>query len=129
MFRAVSLAALFLLFTGTPASTQDAAAGEKVFAVCRVCHQIGPTARNGVGPVLNGIVGRKAGIYAGFNYSVANKSSNLTWDEATLEAYLPNPQQYLKGTKMTFAGLKEPSKVPDLIAFLKQFRADGTKQP
>ena len=127
MFRSTLLAALFPLFMGGPAWAQDAAAGEKVFLVCRVCHQIGPNAKSGVGPALNGIVGRKAGTYAGFNYSVANKSSNLTWDAATLEAYLPNPQAFMKGTKMTFAGLKEPQKVKDVIAFLKQFQADGSK--
>ena len=60
---------------------QDVTAGEKAFVVCRACHQIGPNAKDSVGPVLNGVVGRKAGTYPGFNYSPANKESGLTWDE------------------------------------------------
>ena len=129
MFRPALLAASFVLLAGGPAWAQDSAAGEKAFVVCRVCHQIGPTAKNGVGPPLNGVVGRKAGTYAGFNYSIANKNSNVTWDEATLETYLQNPQSVVKGTKMTFAGLKDPQKAKDLIAFLKQYQADGSKAP
>src|SRR5437763_313927 len=71
-----------LAMTGTGgASAQDAAAGEKVFAVCKACHQIGETAKNAVGPVLNGIIGRPAGSYPGYSYSDANKNSGLTWDE------------------------------------------------
>ena len=127
MRHAMLLAASFILLTGAPARAQNAAEGEKVFAVCRACHQIGPTAKTGVGPVLNGVIGRKAGTYTGYNYSAANKNSDLTWDEATLEVYLENPQKMVKGTKMTFAGVKDPQKVKDLIAFLKQFKSDGTK--
>jgi cytochrome c len=127
MYRAALIAASFALLSASPAWAQDAAAGEKVFAVCRVCHQIGPTAKNGVGPSLNGIVGRKAGTYPGFNYSPANKNSGLTWTEETLETYLPDPQRVVKGTKMTFAGLKNPENIKDVIAFLKQFGPDGNK--
>ncbi len=129
MFRAALLAGSFAVACCGSAWAQDAAAGEKAFVVCRVCHQIGPTAKNGVGPSLNGVVGRKAGTYQGFNYSAANKNSNLTWDEATLETYLQNPQSLVKGTKMTFAGLKDPKAVKDVIAFLKQYKPDGTKTP
>jgi cytochrome c len=114
-------------FAAAPARAQDAAAGEKDFIVCRACHQIGPTAKNMVGPVLNGVVGRKAGTYPGYNYSDANKNSGLTWDEATLTTYLANPQQVVKGTKMIFPGVKDPQKVQDIIAFLKSYDADGKK--
>ena len=79
--------------------------------------------------MLNGVVGRKAGTYPGFNYSAANKDSGLTWDEPTLQKYLANPQGVVKGTKMVFAGLKDPAKVNDVIAFLKQYKEDGTKVP
>jgi cytochrome c len=109
------------------AVAQDAAAGEKDFVVCRACHQIGPTAKNAVGPVLNGVVGRKAGTFAGFNYSPANKDSGLTWDEATLQKYLANPQEVVKGTKMIFPGIKDPAKLNDVIAFLKTYKADGSR--
>lgn len=123
------LALLAMALLAAPASAQDIAAGEKAFIVCRACHQIGPTAKNGVGPSLNGIVGRKAGTYPGFAYSPANKASGLVWDEATLEKYLPNPQALVPGTKMGFPGLKDPQRVKDVIAFLSQFRDDGTKTP
>jgi cytochrome c len=106
----------------------DAAAGERAFVVCRACHQIGPTAKNFVGPVLNGVVGRKAGTYPGYNYSPANKDSGLTWDEATLEKYLANPQAVVPHTKMIFPGVKDPQKVKDIIAYLQQYDEKGEKK-
>jgi cytochrome c len=109
------------------AVAQDAAAGEKDFVVCRACHQVGPTAKDAVGPVLNGVVGRKAGTFPGYNYSAANKNSGLTWDEATLQKYLANPQAVVKGTKMIFPGVKDPTKLNDIIAFLKTYKEDGTR--
>ncbi len=110
------------------AAAQDAAAGEKSFIVCRACHQIGPGAKNGVGPVLNGVVGRKAGTYPGYAYSAANKESGITWTPAELEKYLANPQAVVPHTKMIFPGLKDPQKVKDVIAFLSQYKEDGQKQ-
>jgi cytochrome c len=118
-----------LAMTGTGgASAQDAAAGEKVFAVCKACHQIGETAKNAVGPVLNGLIGRPAGTYPGFNYSDANKNSGLTWDEATFRDYIKDPRAKIPGTKMIYAGLKDEQKTSDLLAYLKQFDADGKKK-
>ncbi|WP_338634172.1 cytochrome c family protein [Afipia carboxidovorans] len=110
------------------AQAQDAAAGEKVFAACKACHQIGETAKNGVGPELNGLIGRKAGSVAGYNYSAANKNSGLTWDEATFREYIKDPKAKVPGTKMIYAGLKDQKKTDDLVAFLKQFDASGKKQ-
>lgn len=107
--------------------TGDPAAGEKVFAKCRACHQIGEGAKNAVGPVLNGVVGRKAGSFPGYNYSTANKSSGITWDEATLKRYLKNPRGVVPGTKMLFPGLSKEKDVDDVIAYLKQFGPDGKK--
>ena len=109
------------------AVAQDVAAGEKAFVVCRACHQIGPTAKNFVGPVLNGVVGRPAGTYPGYTYSSANKNSGITWNEETLQKYLANPQQVVKGTKMIFPGIKDPAKVKNVIAFLKTYKADGSR--
>jgi cytochrome c len=110
------------------AQAQDAAAGEKVFAVCKACHQIGETAKNGVGPELNGLIGRHSGSVAGYNYSAANKNSGLTWDEATFREYIKDPKAKIPGTKMVFAGLKDEKKIDNLVAFLKQFDASGKKQ-
>ena len=109
------------------AAAQDAAAGEKVFAKCKICHQVGEAAKNGVGPVLNGVVGRKAGAEEGYNYSTANKSSGLTWDDATLKQYLKNPRAMVPGTKMIFPGISSEKDIDDVIAYLKQFGADGKK--
>jgi cytochrome c len=109
------------------AQAQDAANGEKVFAQCRACHQIGPTAKNAVGPVLNGVIGRKAGTVEGYNYSPANKNSGLTWDEATFREYIKDPKAKVPGTKMVYAGLKDEKRIDDLIAYLKQFDVSGQK--
>jgi cytochrome c len=109
------------------ASAQDAALGEKVFAKCKICHQIGEGAKNAVGPVLNGVVGRKAGTYPDYSYSDANKNSGLTWDEATLKEYLKDPRGKVPGTKMIFPGLPKDEDLANVIAYLKQFGADGKK--
>jgi cytochrome c len=125
--RALIIAGL-MVFTGTTASlAQDAAAGEKVFAVCKACHQVGETATNAVGPVLNGIIGRKAGTYTGYAYSDANKNSGLTWDEPTFREYIRDPRAKVPGTKMIYAGLKDEQKINDLLAYLKQYGPDGKK--
>jgi cytochrome c len=117
-----------LLFAGANASlAQDAASGEKVFAQCRACHQIGETAKNAVGPVLNGLFGRKSGTIEGYNYSPANKNSGITWDEATFREYIKDPKAKIPGTKMVFQGVKDEKRIDDLIAFLKQFDASGKK--
>jgi cytochrome c len=118
---------LALAFSPMAAHAQDAAAGEKTFAQCRACHQIGPTAKNAVGPVLNGVIGRKAGTVEGYNYSPANKNSGITWDEATFSEYIKDPKAKVPGTKMVYAGLKDEKRIADLIAYLKQFDAAGQK--
>lgn len=106
----------------------DPAAGEKKFLICKACHQIGEGAKNMVGPVLNGVVGRKAGTYAGYNYSEANKNSGLTWDEATLHEYLKNPKAKVPGTKMAFPGFQNETDIDNVVAYLKTFGPDGKKQ-
>jgi cytochrome c len=120
-------AAIALSGSISVASAQDAALGEKVFLKCRACHQIGEGAKNAVGPVLNGVVGRKAGSYEGYSYSDANKNSGLTWDEATLKEYLKNPRSKVPGTKMIFPGLPKDEDIDNVIAYLKQFGPDGKK--
>ncbi|NNM73347.1 c-type cytochrome [Enterovirga aerilata] len=117
-----------VLLGASSARAQDVAAGERVFAQCRACHQVGETARNIVGPVLNGLFGRKAGTVEGYSYSPANKNSGLTWDEATFREYIKDPRAKMPGTKMIYAGLKDEQRITDLIAYLKQFDASGKKQ-
>ena len=122
-----SLAGAALLFSMGAAMAQDAAAGEKVFAKCKICHQIGEGAKNMVGPVLNGVVGRQLGSYPDYHYSDANKDSGITWDEATLKEYLRDPKAKVPGTKMVFPGLKSDDDIANVIAYLKQFGPDGKK--
>ena len=116
-----------LLVSVGAAAAQDAAAGEKVFSKCKICHQIGEGAKNMVGPVLNGVVGRPAGSYAGYHYSEANEKSGITWDEPTLKEYLKDPKAKVPGTKMVFPGLKSDDDIANVIAYLKQFGPDGKK--
>jgi cytochrome c len=107
----------------TAAQPGDAENGKDVFKVCRPCHQVGPGARNGIGPTLNGIVGSKAGTIAGFTYSQPNKEAGtkgLVWTEDNLFKYLENPAAFMPGNKMTYAGMKDETDRRDLIAYLKQ---------
>lgn len=127
MRRLLFVLAAFV-FAAPAARGQDAAAGRKVFNLCRACHQIGPNARNLVGPKLNGVIGRKAGSVEGYNYSDANKKSGITWDEATFIEYIKNPRAKVPGTKMVFAGIKDEKRIKDLLAFLEQFNAAGEKK-
>ncbi len=126
LLRTAALLVITLALLATnPARAQDAATGEKIFAQCRACHQVGPTAKNAVGPVLNGLFGRKSGTIEGYNYSPANQNSGITWDEETFREYIKDPRAKIPGTKMVYAGLKDEKRIGDLIAYLKQFDASG----
>jgi nitrite reductase (NO-forming) len=105
--------------------TGDAAAGRQVFRKCQACHSIEP-GKNGLGPSLAGIVGEKAGAVPGYNFSPAMKASNLTWDAATLDSYLTDPQKVVPGNKMPFPGLKTERERSAVIAFLAVNSKPGT---
>ncbi len=124
----VAALALATVSFATSASAQDVAAGEKSYNKCRACHQVGETAKNTVGPVLNGLFGRKSGTIEGYNYTDANKNSGITWDDAVFAEYIKDPKAKIPGTKMAFAGIKKEDEIKDLTAFLKQFGADGKKK-
>lgn len=110
----------------------DAAAGERVFnSQCRACHQIGPTARNGVGPIMNGIFGRTAGSREGFNYSEAYRSAptnTKVWTPENFVPYIRNPREVTPGTRMVYAGLRNDQQITDLIAYLASFNPDGSRR-
>jgi cytochrome c len=110
------------------AQAQDAAAGQAVFGQCRICHQIGPTAKNFAGPELNGLDGRKAGSVPGFSYSAANKNSGIVWNHESFEAYIKDPRGKVPGTKMSFPGIKNKKDIDNLWAYLSQFGPDGKKK-
>jgi cytochrome c len=105
----------------------NAADGEAVARQCQLCHTIGPGPPKPAGPVLNGVVGRPAGSVEGFVYSSAMRESGLIWDEANLAEYLRDPRGKVPGNKMLFLGIKDDQNLADLIAYLKQFDAEGNQ--
>ena len=127
--RVIAACALLALSAAAPAQAQDAAAGERVFNQCRACHQIGENAKNGVGPMLNGLFGRKSGTIPNYSYSTANRESGITWDDKVFAEYIRDPKAKIPGTKMVYPGLKNDTQIADLTAYLKQFGADGKKTP
>lgn len=119
LLLAISAAGLL----GSHAQAQDAAAGEKVFTKCKVCH-VADQDQNRVGPSLKGVIGRTAGTHPGYQYSTAMVDAGkggLVWSEQTLTQYLKDPRAMVKGTKMAFVGLKDDADIANVIAYLKQF--------
>lgn len=118
---------------GSPSFGQEAGPagdpdkGAAVFKKCMACHQVGKTAKNSTGPVLNGIVDRPSGTYPDYNYSKATKNSGLVWDESTLTRYLRAPREVIPGTRMAFAGLKKDQEIRDVVAYLREFDATGKR--
>jgi cytochrome c len=121
-------AGLLVVASTGAALAQDAAAGEQSFNKCRPCHDVGDDAKIKLGPPLNGLDGRKAGSFAGFTYSDANKASGISWDEANFKKYIDNPAAMIPGTRMAFGGIKDAGEVANLWAYVNQFGADGTKK-
>jgi cytochrome c len=119
------LTAAALAASAGAAFAQDVAAGEQSFRKCLPCHAVGEDAKNKVGPVLNGLEGRKSGTIEGYNYSEPNKNSGIVWSEETFKDYIKDPRAKIPGTKMVFAGVKNEKEIGDLWAYLKQFGPDG----
>ncbi len=119
-FLTATLALAFVAAIGSGAALAegDAAAGEKVFKKCKVCHGFDPGKKK-IGPHLKGVIGRKAGAVEGYKYSKVMAASDVIWDEANLDAFLKKPKAFMKGTKMSFVGLKKEAQRADLIAYLK----------
>lgn len=108
-------------FSVTPALAEDAAAGKKVFKKCSACHTA-DKAKNKIGPHLINIVDRAAGSIEDFKYSkamIAKAEEGLIWTEENISEYLKKPRAFIKGTKMSFAGIKKEKDIANLIAYLK----------
>lgn len=106
----------------------ETAEAQKLFKKCAACHEIGPDARNKVGPHLNGLDGRTAGTIDGFRYSKAARKAGaegLRWNTKTLTEYLRKPRAFLKGTRMSFVGMKDADQLAGLVSWLIGFDSDG----
>ncbi len=108
-------ATVALLAAATPTTAQTPAPA--AFNACKACHTVNKGGRNGIGPNLNGVVGRPAASVAGFNYSPAMKASKLRWDAKTLDEYLAGPTKKVPGTRMPIA-TPDPAKRAAIIAYL-----------
>jgi cytochrome c len=113
--------ALVLPITAAPLAAADLEAGKIVFKKCALCHT-NEAGKNKVGPSLFGVVGRKAGSLANYNYSDAMKNFNHTWDPKTLDVYLSDPHAEVPGTKMIFPGIKDKTDRGNLIAYLETLK-------
>jgi cytochrome c len=120
-----SLVVVTSLMAVSGALAQDVTAGKSSFNKCMACHAIGEGAKNKVGPVLNGLDGRKSGSAEGYSYSDANKNSGITWGKDQFLDDIKEPKATIPGTKMVFAGIKNEKEANDLWAFLAQYDKDG----
>lgn len=126
-WRGAALAAALLAAGAAQAEPAgDVAAGERVFARCRSCHQVGESARNLAGPQLNGVIGRTSGTVPGYAYTPALKKAAIVWDRDTIAIFVKTPQALVKGTHMIAIGALTPADIDDLVTYLGSFAADGT---
>ena len=119
------LATLAAAAVTAPAFAQDVEKGQKIFAKCKACHQVGPTAKNGVGPELNGIVGRVTATAPDFKYSdalAAKGAEGHVWTKEELALWVADPKALIPGNKMVFVGLKRPDDVANLVAYLETLK-------
>jgi cytochrome c len=126
--KRLTLSALAVIASSAAAPSawaQDTAAGKAAFNKCLACHAVGEGARNKVGPILNGLDGRKSGTVEGYSYSDANKNSGIIWNKDQFLDYIKDPKAKIPGTKMVFAGIKKENEAADLWAFIASFDKDG----
>jgi cytochrome c len=90
--KGLAVAGAVMVASASGALAQDLAAGENSFKKCLPCHSVGADAKNKVGPVLNGLEGRKSGTIEGYSYTEANKNSGITWGEDVFREYIKDPR-------------------------------------
>jgi cytochrome c len=120
--RRILIAAAMLAVAAQAQAGGNAANGKGVFARCQICHTSNKGGGNGIGPNLFGVVGRKAGTLAGYNYSSAMKNFGKVWTPQLLDTYLTHPQMVVQGTKMSFAGISNNGQRADVIAYLQTLK-------
>jgi cytochrome c len=126
--RTLIIGAVALITSAGAAQAQDVQAGEASFRKCQACHDVGPDAKNKIGPMLNGLEGHKSGSIEGYSYTDANKNAGITWGEDTFKEYIKDPRAKMPGTKMIFPGIKDEKEAADLWAYLAQFKGDGSRK-
>lgn len=130
----IALSSMLLLGAiSTVQAEADLAKGQKVFKKCAACHQVGEGAKHKVGPQLNDLFGRAVGGLEDYKYSKAFKQAGtdgiggdgepIVWNEETLSAFLKSPRKYIKGTKMSFTGLRKDQDITNILAYLESFSA------
>jgi cytochrome c len=120
-FWAVLTVLMIAATSSSRAAGGDPQHGRQIYQRCLACHSL---EYNRSGPRHCGVFGRQAGTLAGYAYSKAMKASGITWNESSLERFLENPLKALPGTKMAYAGVKDPQERADLIAYLRQASRD-----
>ena len=118
----IAAAALLLgaqALAAPPQAQAQVDAGRRLFARCAGCHDLGAGARNGFGPQLSGVVGRKAGSVAGYAYSPALKGSSLVWNERNLVAFIRDSEKVIPGNKMRFLSFMSEKQAADIVAYLR----------
>ena len=111
-------AALAAALVEPTSAAGDAGRGKTAFSTCQVCHSNVKGGPSGLGPNLYGVAGRKAASIPGFYYSTALKSSNITWTNDKLTAWITSPPKLVPGNRMAFSGIGDPAKVADIVAYL-----------
>lgn len=133
-YASLALTALLTLgptCAGAAGPVANVAAGKATFvAACASCHQVGPSARGGFGPQLNGIVGRLAGSTPDYSYSAAMKNSGIVWSATSLAAFIRDPERSVPGTKMRFFSIGyNDQKMANLLAYLASVPATPPSPP
>ena len=113
----VVAAAVLAVASAARVQAADPDKGKAVFDQCAACHSLGDPG-DFEGPLLKGVFGRKAGSLEDYRYSAAMKRSGVTWDAASLDAYITDPQAFIPGNRMAFAGIADKAQRDDLIAYL-----------
>jgi cytochrome c len=128
-FATLALTALLPAMAAPAGAAGDAEKGAALFRACVACHSLNPD-QNMTGPSLAGLWERKAGGLASFDrYSPALKSSDIVWDDKSLDAWLKSPQSLVPHNGMVFKGISDAQQRADLIAFLREASAGRAAQP